>query len=565
MLQLRRFTAEQLAQVTGVDLGTIHTYIQRMQGLQSEKLAATGPGGRRNQYTVSHERARELRQELISGWPGTDSIRWDWEPAEATLVTSMPAELLAAELELLRCPPDSVEIDLTARRLRRANAFLEVSLREINQREDAPETNERWQTAKALANLIGEEILVAGSPSHVPNRRILDQATEATAVDAHDEGTAELQARIRASRLLSTAAPGAAGSPEWIAIGEIKTQLAHSTPARSAAVLERIQTAHALLTRLAEAPASLGHDDQLSGDAEGLAFLLQLVETELALESPSDFEMRRSAFRILSERLADLLTRGHVPDATLRERIQRSPLMSPFLRSLRDMLRNVQQRQLDLTIMPLVDNDEVNRITRRVSEVANSHGALARVVPVLQGSPVANAVRGAAEHALGAMPSSEALPFVLAAGSTEQRDTFQRIDDAVAAAADVAPVVLLTEHFHPYLNNLALKYHGLFVSMEGLETDALVSALRLDNKASALFWHGQPDNELSAGVLTTREREVAALLTEGLTNGEIARRLFISTKTASVHVSNIVAKLGVASRATAAAWAAREGITARDA
>ena len=60
--------------------------------------------------------------------------------------------------------------------------------------------------------------------------------------------------------------------------------------------------------------------------------------------------------------------------------------------------------------------------------------------------------------------------------------------------------------------------------------------------------------------LTDREREVLGLVAEGLTNGEIARRLFISTKTASVHVSNILAKLGVASRTEAATAALREGL-----
>jgi DNA-binding CsgD family transcriptional regulator len=66
----------------------------------------------------------------------------------------------------------------------------------------------------------------------------------------------------------------------------------------------------------------------------------------------------------------------------------------------------------------------------------------------------------------------------------------------------------------------------------------------------------------SDGLLTNREREVAALLAEGLTNGQIAQRLYISTKTASVHVSNILAKLGMASRAEVAAWAVREDLTA---
>jgi DNA-binding CsgD family transcriptional regulator len=60
--------------------------------------------------------------------------------------------------------------------------------------------------------------------------------------------------------------------------------------------------------------------------------------------------------------------------------------------------------------------------------------------------------------------------------------------------------------------------------------------------------------------LTRREQEVAALLTEGLTNGEVARRLYISPKTAAVHVSNILMKLNMSSRAEVAAWAVRSGL-----
>ncbi|GID31633.1 regulatory LuxR family protein [Paractinoplanes brasiliensis] len=48
--------------------------------------------------------------------------------------------------------------------------------------------------------------------------------------------------------------------------------------------------------------------------------------------------------------------------------------------------------------------------------------------------------------------------------------------------------------------------------------------------------------------LTPREREVAVLIGEGLTNTELARRLYISPKTAAVHVSSILRKLGVSSR-----------------
>ncbi len=68
----------------------------------------------------------------------------------------------------------------------------------------------------------------------------------------------------------------------------------------------------------------------------------------------------------------------------------------------------------------------------------------------------------------------------------------------------------------------------------------------------------QPGDELG---LTPREREVLALVAQGRTNRQIAQALFISDKTASVHVSNILAKLGVANRAEAAATVHRLGLT----
>jgi DNA-binding CsgD family transcriptional regulator len=60
--------------------------------------------------------------------------------------------------------------------------------------------------------------------------------------------------------------------------------------------------------------------------------------------------------------------------------------------------------------------------------------------------------------------------------------------------------------------------------------------------------------------LTARELEVLALVAEGRSNRQVADALFISAKTASVHVSNILAKLGVASRVEAAAVAYRLGL-----
>jgi DNA-binding CsgD family transcriptional regulator len=60
--------------------------------------------------------------------------------------------------------------------------------------------------------------------------------------------------------------------------------------------------------------------------------------------------------------------------------------------------------------------------------------------------------------------------------------------------------------------------------------------------------------------LTPREIEVLSLVRAGLTNAEIADRLFISPKTAEHHVGRILTKLGVRSRGEAAATAVRLGL-----
>jgi DNA-binding CsgD family transcriptional regulator len=65
------------------------------------------------------------------------------------------------------------------------------------------------------------------------------------------------------------------------------------------------------------------------------------------------------------------------------------------------------------------------------------------------------------------------------------------------------------------------------------------------------------------GALTPREREVALLIADGLTNAELARRLYISPKTAAVHVSNILHKLGVSSRTMVGAAVSASGGSAR--
>jgi DNA-binding CsgD family transcriptional regulator len=86
---------------------------------------------------------------------------------------------------------------------------------------------------------------------------------------------------------------------------------------------------------------------------------------------------------------------------------------------------------------------------------------------------------------------------------------------------------------------------------------AVADVVRRNRLDLAAQDEGPASQRPKALALTAREIEVLALLAEGASNDEISRALFISPKTASVHVSHILAKLGARSRTEAAATAHR--------
>jgi DNA-binding NarL/FixJ family response regulator len=85
----------------------------------------------------------------------------------------------------------------------------------------------------------------------------------------------------------------------------------------------------------------------------------------------------------------------------------------------------------------------------------------------------------------------------------------------------------------------------------------LAADLELLSRRGRLAAGSSPDDTLRRLGLTEREAEVLGLLTEGRTNRQIGDALFISEKTASVHVTNLLRKLGVGSRAEAAEMSRR--------
>jgi DNA-binding CsgD family transcriptional regulator len=86
-----------------------------------------------------------------------------------------------------------------------------------------------------------------------------------------------------------------------------------------------------------------------------------------------------------------------------------------------------------------------------------------------------------------------------------------------------------------------------------LGAQPLLDELRLIGSAPAR-------GETATDSLTPRETEILTLVADGRSNGEIAKQLFISAKTVSVHVSNILAKLDASGRTEAAAIARRRGL-----
>jgi NarL family two-component system response regulator LiaR len=125
-------------------------------------------------------------------------------------------------------------------------------------------------------------------------------------------------------------------------------------------------------------------------------------------------------------------------------------------------------------------------------------------------------------------------------------------------------VIALTSFKEQELVEGALKAGAIGYLLKDVSADELASAIRSaaagkpalsPEAAQVLIQATRAPSDKPGFDLTEREREVLALMVEGLNNNQIAERLVVSVSTAKFHVSSILSKLGVSSRTEAVATA----------
>jgi DNA-binding NarL/FixJ family response regulator len=178
---------------------------------------------------------------------------------------------------------------------------------------------------------------------------------------------------------------------------------------------------------------------------------------------------------------------------------------------------------------------------------------------------LASLVAGRSDVALAGQVAAEDAPRAAAALAPAAILWDVGAGELPPGAAALAPLVALAATDAQAAD--ALRSGARAVLFRGASPDALSAAavaaargLSALDAALAREWLRPPEPALRSEGLTEREREVLALLAEGLPNKAIAARLGISEHTAKFHVNAILAKLGAETRAAAIVKAARLGL-----
>ena len=220
-----------------------------------------------------------------------------------------------------------------------------------------------------------------------------------------------------------------------------------------------------------------------------------------------------------------------------------------------------KEKMSDPITVLLVDDHEMVR--RGVRDFLETQGDITVVAEAGSGE---EAVRLAAEHAPDVALMDLIMPGMDGVEATRRLTT----------QSPRTSVVMLTsyhddEHVFPAIRAGALSY-----VLKEIGPGELADAVRKAAAGEAVLHprvaarvvrelHGARRDEPNAfRELSDRELEVLKLIADGLSNAEIAGRLYVSEKTVKSHVSNILGKLHLADRTQAAVYAWRQGVVRRD-
>jgi DNA-binding NarL/FixJ family response regulator len=133
----------------------------------------------------------------------------------------------------------------------------------------------------------------------------------------------------------------------------------------------------------------------------------------------------------------------------------------------------------------------------------------------------------------------------------------------MAGVSPTSRVVVLTSFAETERITAALEAGAVGYLLKDVEPDELLRGIRAAARGEAPFSPRAATALLprTAHRLSPREREVLALVAEGLPNKTVARRLGISEKTVKTHLTSVFTTLGVTDRTSAALWAQRNGLT----
>jgi DNA-binding NarL/FixJ family response regulator len=174
----------------------------------------------------------------------------------------------------------------------------------------------------------------------------------------------------------------------------------------------------------------------------------------------------------------------------------------------------------------------------------------------------------AALESLSALAASDELPDVVVLDLHLPKIDGVTAISRIGAAYPNVSILVLTSFGDAQRVRDAMSAGARGYMLKDAGADELAAALRatyagempVDPAVTSVLARTWDVDHRSVASLTRREREIAGLLAEGLSNREIGARLVITERTAQTHVCNVLAKLGFASRTQAALWAIEAGL-----